>query len=52
MIAVAYFDEVSSHTALDDLLAELSFVTLTIHLCNGLNDNNLAKPRKTYFLTV
>ena len=35
-----------------NLLAELSFVTLTIHLCNGLNDKNLVKPRKTCFLTV
>ena len=29
------------------LLAELSFVTLTIHLCSGLNDKNLVKRRKT-----
>ena len=35
-----------------NLLAELSFVTLTIHLCNGLNDKNLVKPRKTCFITV
>ena len=35
-----------------NLLAELSFVTLTIHLCNGLNDKNLVKQRKTCFLTV
>ena len=27
----------------------MSFVTLTIHLCNGLNDKNLLKPRKTCF---
>ena len=33
-------------------LAELSFVTLTIHLCNGLNDKNLVKLGKTCFLTV
>ena len=30
-------------------IAELSFVTLTIHLCSGLNDKNLVKPRKTCF---
>ena len=35
-----------------DLLAELSFVTLTIHLCDGLNDQNLVKPRKKCFLPV
>ena len=35
-----------------NLLAELSFVTLTIHLCNMLNDMNLVKPRKTCFITV
>ena len=35
-----------------NLLAELSFVTLTIHLCNGLNDKNLVKQGKTCFLTV
>ena len=34
------------------LLAELSFVTLTIHLCNGLNDKNLVKPRQTCFINV
>ena len=33
-------------------IAELSFVTLTIHLCNGLNDKNLVKPRKTCFLSL
>ena len=33
-------------------IAELSFVTLTIHLCNGLNDKNLVKPRKTRFLSL
>ena len=35
-----------------NLLAELSFVILTIHLCNGLNYKNFVKPRKTCFLTV
>ena len=35
-----------------NLLAELSFVTLTIHLCNRLNDKDLVKQRKTCFLTV
>ena len=35
-----------------NLLAELSFVTLTIRLCNGVNDKNLVKPRNTCFLTV
>ena len=35
-----------------NLRADLSFVTLTIHLCNGLNDKNLVKPRKTCFITV
>ena len=35
-----------------NLLAELSFVTLTIHLCDGLNNKNLVKQRKTCFLTV
>ena len=35
-----------------NLLEELSFVTLTIHLCNGLNDKNFIKQRKTCFLTV
>ena len=35
-----------------NLLAELSFVTLTIHLCNGLNDKNFFKLRKMCFLTV
>ena len=35
-----------------NLLAELSFVTLTIHFFNGLNDKNLVKPRKSCFLTV
>ena len=33
-----------------NLQEELSFVTLTIHLCNGLNNKNLVKPRKTYFI--
>ena len=33
-------------------IAELSFVTLTIHPCNGLNDKNLVKPRKTCFLSL
>ena len=33
-------------------IAELSFVTLTVHLCNGPNDKNLVKPRKTCFLSV
>ena len=32
-----------------NLLLELSFVTLTIHLSNGLNDKNLVKPRKMCF---
>ena len=32
--------------------AELSFVTLTIRLCDGLNDKILVKPRKTCVLTV
>ena len=32
--------------------AELSFVTLNIHLCKGLNDKNLVKRRKTCFITV
>ena len=32
------------------LLAELSFDTLNIHLCNGLNDKNLVKPGKRVFL--
>ena len=35
-----------------NLRGELSFVTLTIHLCNGLNDKKLFKPRKTCFITV
>ena len=35
-----------------NLIAELSFIIFTIHLCNGLNDKNLVKPRKTCFLTV
>ena len=34
-----------------NLRAEL-FVILTIHLCNGLNDNNLVKSWKTCFITV
>ena len=34
---------------LTDLPAELSFVTFTIHLCDGLNDKNLVKPRKSCF---
>ena len=43
------------HLSKDNLPAELSFVILTIHLCNGLNDKNLVKPRKnvfSYSLTV
>ena len=32
-----------------NLLAELSFVTLTIHLCNGLNDMNLVKTEENVF---
>ena len=43
---------ISKETSELNLLAELSFVTLTIHLCNGLNDKNLVKPRKTCFLTI
>ena len=39
-----------ARTANQSPIAELSFVTLTIHLCNGLNDKNLVKPRKTCFL--
>ena len=35
-----------------DLLAELSFVTLTIHLCYGLDYKNLVKPRKTWFFLL
>ena len=39
----------------NDLLAELSFVILAIHLCNGLNDKNLVKTEEnvfSYCLTV
>ena len=38
--------------ARDNLQAELSFFILTIHLCNGLNDKNLVKTRKTCFMSV
>ena len=40
----------SSNLLQPNLLVELSFVILTTHLCNGLNDNNLVKPRKTCIL--
>ena len=41
------------HEVKTDPLAELSFVTLTIHLYYGLNDNNLVKPSETcFFFTV
>ena len=33
-----------------NLLAELSFVTLTIHLCNGLNDKNLVRGKHVFLL--
>ena len=33
-----------------NLLAELSFVTLTIHLCNGLNDKNLVRGKRVFLL--
>ena len=49
-IAITNF--LTLYTCEINLLAELSFVTLTIHLCNGLNDKNLVKPRKTCFLTI
>ena len=42
----------SGETVSINLPAELSLVTLTIHLCNWLNDKNLVKPRKTCFLSV
>ena len=32
--------------------SRVDVLTLTMHLCNGLNDKNLVKPRKTCFLTV
>ena len=35
-----------------NLRAELSFVALTIHLCNGLNDKNLGKTKKLHFVQL
>ena len=53
VIALFYFRNTesckSNSTEDGNLLAELSFITLTIHLCDGLNDNNLVKPKKTLF---
>ena len=40
----------SIYRQVTDLQAEMSFVTLTIHLCNGLNDKNLNELRKTCFM--
>ena len=51
--AIAFYWRNDIHNL--DLLAELSFVTLTIHLCNGLNDKNLVKTEEnvfSYCLTV
>ena len=45
-------DDGSHHIPRQSPVAELSFITLTIHLCNGPNDKNLVKPRKTCFLSL